>query len=413
MIKRFLPLIAILMGLVASGQEHTSSPYSFFGVGLPNFNGSAKNRSMEGLSISSDSIHLNFNNPAALGDLQLTNYTMGGTHTITHIENQDTKERSRNTSFDYAALAIPAGKLNFAFGLAPYSAVGYELEENTSASRSLYKGSGGINKVFLSFGYQLKKNLRVGIEGNYNFGKIKNNRRLFQEDIQYGTREKNRSDLSGFKFKIGAQYERKISRKLNLKTSAYYSPKTRMTSKNKRELATIVMTSPDNEAVVNERKLNQPKTKFDLPSDFRAGAGIGKKRKWFVGLEYENIGKLDYTNTSFDIDNVNFKSANAYRLGGYFTPNRLDVTNYLNRITLRAGVRYQELGMRINNEDLDEFGISFGLGLPAGEFLSNINIGAEYGQRGTTSSGLIKENFVNIFIGLSFNDKWFREKRYH
>ena len=36
----------------------------------------------------------------------------------------------------------------------------------------------------------------------------------------------------------------------------------------------------------------------------------------------------------------------------------------------------------------------------------------EYGNRGTENSGLVKESFFNIFIGLSLNDKWFEKRLY-
>jgi hypothetical protein len=67
--------------------------------------------------------------------------------------------------------------------------------------------------------------------------------------------------------------------------------------------------------------------------------------------------------------------------------------------------------MKIQNEDINEFGISFGVGLPMGRKFSNINIGFEYGSKGTTNSNLVKENFFNINLSLSFNDKWFQKRK--
>ncbi|HLW40428.1 MAG TPA: hypothetical protein VKX31_08560, partial [Brumimicrobium sp.] len=101
-----------------------------------------------------------------------------------------------------------------------------------------------------------------------------------------------------------------------------------------------------------------------------------------------------------------------YRLGGLFIPNFRSISSYWNRVTYRAGLRYEETGLNINGEDINEFGISFGASLPLGRMFSNVNIGAEYGQRGTNNAGLIKENFFNLFISLSLNDKWFEKKYY-
>jgi hypothetical protein len=45
--------------------------------------------------------------------------------------------------------------------------------------------------------------------------------------------------------------------------------------------------------------------------------------------------------------------------------------------------------------------------LPLG--VSKIDIGFEFGKQGTTSNGLIEENYFNLSIGLSLSDKWFRK----
>ncbi len=52
--------------------------------------------------------------------------------------------------------------------------------------------------------------------------------------------------------------------------------------------------------------------------------------------------------------------------------------------------------------------MTFGLGLPVG--LSKINLGFEFGKKGTTSQNLIQENYFNLNIGLSLNDLWFRKR---
>lgn len=69
--------------------------------------------------------------------------------------------------------------------------------------------------------------------------------------------------------------------------------------------------------------------------------------------------------------------------------------------------------MNINNKDINEFGISFGLGLPAGAYLSNINLGVEYGKRGTKAANLVEEQFLNVFVSLSLNDKWFQKRKFN
>ena len=68
--------------------------------------------------------------------------------------------------------------------------------------------------------------------------------------------------------------------------------------------------------------------------------------------------------------------------------------------------------MEVNQQDIKDFGINFGLGIPVGR-LSKANLGVEFGQRGTDDFGLIKENYLNFMIGVSLNDLWFIKSMYN
>jgi hypothetical protein len=107
------------------------------------------------------------------------------------------------------------------------------------------------------------------------------------------------------------------------------------------------------------------------------------------------------------------KESNTFKLGGYFIPRYNDPVSYFKRIVYRAGIRYEESGLEYQGEDINEFGISFGLGLPAGRVFTNANLGVEYFERGTTSNNLIQENFISVFLSFSFNDKWFIKSKYN
>ena len=87
-------------------------------------------------------------------------------------------------------------------------------------------------------------------------------------------------------------------------------------------------------------------------------------------------------------------------------------TNYFSKVVYRGGFRYENTGLVLNNEAIKDYALTLGLGLPLGGTFSNINIGLEFGKRGTTNAGLVQENYTNLSIGLSFNDKWFKKAKY-
>ncbi len=363
---------------------------------------------MGGISMYSDSIHTNLQNPSGLSYLNLVNFTVGGNHNRTAQKNAFESAESSSTSINYLSFAVPVGKkMGLAFGLLPLTSVGYLLESQSGDLLFTNRGSGGLNKVFISGGYQVSSNFSLGLDVSYNFGNIENTTILSQENVEFGTRETNRSDLSGLNFNFGATYKRMVSESLELISAVSYAPEANLNSENFRQFASVFILNESINVDVDVLDVEVENTKLTFPSELTIGLGIGKPRQWFAGFEYTNQKTSNFTNRSFTLENVEFKDASRYKLGGFYVPNYNTSSNYWKRATYRAGTRYEETGLIINGEAINEFGISFGVGLPVGRLFSNVNIGFEVGQRGTTNSGLVKENFFNTFISLSLNDRWF------
>ncbi|WP_034886732.1 membrane protein [Gillisia sp. Hel_I_29] len=413
MIKRFIIIVALLSTVLMAAQEGTSSPYSYYGIGLNKFKGTVENQSMGGLRLFSDSIHVNLRNPAAYGRLKLTTYTVAGSTQSIKLTGDEGSENSKTTTLDYLAIGIPTGKLNFGLGLIPYTSVGYRILDVNEETANRFTGRGGMNKVFLTAGYALTEDLSIGVEADYNFGNSQNTFTAFQAGVQYGTREISRNDFKGFSYNFGLDYQHDLSEELRMYSAITFAPKMSINLDKMVNTATVRIGLDGTEQVTDEVDVNSEDNELTLPGQLTIGAGLGKVNKWFMGAEYTNLKASDFgLNSSITGQNSNYKDASQYRLGGFYIPKYNSITSYLSRVVYRAGVRYEETGLSINNEDINEFGISFGLGLPAGTDFSNVNLGLEYGQRGTTSSGLIKENFFKVSISLSLNDKWFQQRKF-
>ena len=435
MIKKLCIVLLALAAFNIHAQEGTTSPYSFYGIGSLKFKGTTENRSMGGLSIYSDSIHINLRNPASFGGKNIIGYnnesrpikfTVGGSHSNTTLNTSSNSQEASASTFDYLALSMPIGKLGVGFGLMPYTSVGYKLEslDDSGVQTHRYKGEGGVNKAFLGLGYLVAKDLKVGIDASYNFGNIQNSaiEFLYTDDgelIQYQSRESNRSDISGLNYNFGVTYTPMISEKLQLTTALTYSPQSELTSNNERTIATIVINpSSGQEFPVNDieqdLEANGLKTTtLTLPSKLAFGAGIGQPRKWFVGAEYTSLKTSNFSNPIFSIDNATFEDASEIAFGGFYIPQYSSFNKYWKRMVYRAGMRFENTGLKINNEPIKEFGISFGVGIPIGRAFSNANFGFEFGKRGTTDQNLIKENFVNFQLSLSLNDRWFEKRKFN
>ncbi|WCO01187.1 outer membrane protein transport protein [Psychroserpens ponticola] len=436
MIKKLVIVLVAFFALQMNAQEGTASPYSFYGIGSLKFKGTVENRSMGGLSIYTDSIHVNLRNPAAYvgPNLKVLNYenrpvkfSIAASHNSINLKSDSGSEKTSATTIDYMALSIPLGnKLGFGLGILPYTSVGYKLEDQNNNNDVLnrYRGEGGLNKAFLGFGYRITDELSLGIDVHYNFGNIQNTAIEFLYDdegnvIQYQSREQNRSDLSGLNINLGLTYKTMINEKLELQSGLTYSPQSNITSKNTRTFSTIVINQQNGqEFVVNTidadlEALDLESTELKLPARLSFGGGIGAPRKWFLGAEYTFQNTSKFSNPIVAINNANFVNASNISIGGFFVPNPDSFSSYWKRATYRAGMHFENTGLEINNENINEFGISFGVGLPVGKWFSNANLGLEVGRRGTTNQNLIQENFVNFQFSMSLNDIWFEKRKYN
>ncbi len=437
MIKKLVIVFITVIAIQAQAQDGTASPYSFYGIGNLKFKGTAENRSMGGLSVFTDSIHVNLSNPAGYAGNNLTvgnwngesrpvKFTVGGSSSNLNLKSENESQSANATTFDYLALAVPMGKFGMGFGIIPYSSVGYKLESSNTDStiNERYRGEGGLNKAFIGFGYQITPKLGVGLDASYNFGNIQNSALQFRyqdgQPLQYHTLENNRSDLSGVNLNFGLNYKTMITSKLELSTGLTYMPKSKINSENKRAFSSVVADPFSNQEVITSsievdlESDNLKSTDMTLPTQFSFGAGIGQPQKWFLGAEYSFQKTSEFDNPIFSIGNAKFVDGSAIALGGYFIPKYNSFSSYWERIVYRAGFHFENTGLEIKNQTINEFGISFGVGLPVGnDFFSNANIGFEFGKRGTTKANLIEENFMNLQISLSLNDRWFQKRKYN
>lgn len=414
MIKRLLVSFCLFLAFTSFAQEGTSSPYSYYGIGESRFKGTVENRSMGGLSVLPDSIHLNIENPAFYPNLKYTTMSLGGSYSTTKLESNTDKEKARRTTLDYLAVGIPMGKFAAGFGLMPYSSVGYKIENVPSADvpqRRRYTGSGGVNKAFLGAGYQITKAFSVGAEFGYYFGDIETNSLTEIDTVQYGTRELNESRVSGAGFNAGLSYSSRIGKKLLFTASAVYSPETKMTFKNERTISLVQFVN-SGYSIVETDTIPKNDIKIMVPSKLSFGAGIGEVKKWMVGTQFTVSTRNSLTNRFDDISNSEFRNGFKYSLGGYYIPNFTSFSDYWKRVVYRGGFKYEETGLVVNDKAIKDVGMTLGVGLPLTGTFSNINVGLEYGKRGTKDAGLVEENYLNFTVGLSFSDRWFVKRKY-
>ncbi|QLG45789.1 hypothetical protein [Costertonia aggregata] len=419
MVKRILIALVCFAATGIYAQNGSVSPYSYFGIGDLRAVGTVENQMMGGVSMYGDSIHINLRNPAAYSQLALTTYTAGISRRELRLKTFEEQQRTSITTLDYLALGFPiAKKMGMGLGIMPFSSIGYNLtsqsvDQNGSTVTNAFTGEGGLNRAYLSLGYEAFKDFRLGATVNFNFGSLENRRVQSVEDVQFGTLDDRESKVNGFDFNFSANYTPKIKEKYTLYTSVLVNTQANLVSENTQAIGSFSSVTGVNIEVidVNLAAQNLKNTEIKIPTTTTLGLGFGEDKKWFMGAEY-SFQKLSAIQNDFlEVENLVYNDASSIAFGGYFIPEYNSFDSFFKRVTYRAGLRLDNTGMMVNNKEINNFGITFGLGLPLGGSFSNVNLGFELGRRGTTDASLVEESYLKINLGLSLNDRWFVKRQ--
>ena len=425
MLKRIFYIFLLFISITVTAQRTNSSPYSFFGIGQQYSSQTVEQASMGGIGIAfNDMYHLNFLNPAANAALRLATYSIGVNANDLTIKDFSGSQKSTSSTLSYINIGFPVGKnAGVSFGLKPNTSVGYSLlnavnDINGNAIEATrFYGSGGTNKIYGAYGISISKSFKVGLEAEYVFGKTENNILSQRLNTQFGTKNNEVTTIRGTGIKLGVQYQKELKNKLKLNLGASFKLENSLTTTGNENLYSLAIASSTLEipkdtlysASVNGKIVNPMKTGL--------GVGLGKDNKWYVGLNYEFQDALNLQGSILTSSSYKYNNSSKVAIGGFYLPKDNSISSYWQRVIYRAGFRYENTGLMVNGTgtigdftEITDFGISFGLGLPLKD-LSNLNLGVEYGQKGSTVNNLIQENYFNFKLSLSLNDIWFRKKR--
>ena len=418
MLKRILYIFLVFISIKAVGQRANSSPYSFFGIGQQYSSQTVEQASMGGIGVAfSDSYHLNLMNPAGNAHLRFATYTFGLTVNDLTIKDFSGSQSSTSTSLSYVNIGFPIGKnAGASFGLQPNTSVGYSLlnevkdTDGEILELTRFYGIGGTNRVYGAFGMLLTKGFSVGVEAEYVFGKTENSVLSQRANVSLGTNNTEETILRGSGLKIGMQYQKEVSNKLMLNFGVTMKLENKLKTNGLAHLYSSLSGVPRD--TISSITING---KIVSPIKTGLGVGLGKTGKWYAGLEYEFQDALSIQGSLLsESTSYAYGNSNKLSLGGFYLPKSNSISNYWDRVTYRAGLRFEKTGLLVSKTsvvgdftEINDFGISFGLGLPMGKKLSNLNLGIEYGTKGSTANNLIQEKYFNFRLSLSLNDSWF------
>ena len=396
--------------------QNNNSPYSIYGIGDLEQSSFDRTSGMghAGMSLTSNRFLYN-SNPASLSGLddkffnfemslrtQIINYT--GTPIATG------SDASSDLQVKKMCLALKIKpRWGISMGLLPYSTANYSFTNNkyiegtdNASVPAYYQGTGSINQVYLSNSYKLSKNFSIGLQSSYLFGQLNQTETIAAGyGIDSGLITTRRIIFGRLYFKPGFQFNTKISSNLRLYLGGTATIKTTVNG-----IYNLSVTDgpsnlpPPQNSYFNNFKNND----IVIPALYTGSIAAKLKDKYTLAVDYsfQNWG-------STNIQGVGYKLVNSNSLGvGFEVSKKQKFKDIIfERHFWQAGFYYNNSYLQVAGQQIIDYGITFGGGKNFVRSNLGLQLNMELGVRGTTSVGLIQENYAKINLILSYRDFWF------
>jgi hypothetical protein len=101
-----------------------------------------------------------------------------------------------------------------------------------------------------------------------------------------------------------------------------------------------------------------------------------------------------------------------FAVGAEWIPDKFSIKSFSSRVAYRLGFKYEQTYLMFNNRQINDFGITFGVGLPVYRSKSTINVAAEIGKKGTTEDNLVLEDYFRLNLMVNLYDLWFIKRKF-
>lgn len=427
--KKRIIIISLLAGMallpVMAQVSTTLSPYSQYGLGSLSDQSVGFNRGMGGVAYGlRNGKYVNMLNPASYSavDSLTMLFDAGVTGQISNFKEGGKSLNAKTGNFDYAVAAFRLfPRIGLALGVVPYSNIGYSFthtntigspsEGSTTTSTQTYAGDGGFSQFFVGAGWQITKNLSVGVNVSYFWGR-------YSKTIQMSTNQtaanvETRSydtSVSSYKLDFGAQWQQPLNNTDLLTVGATVG----LGHKLGADADLQIINSNSSNSAVTSTTLTVGDA-LSIPFTMGVGASVIHKRSLTVAADYtlQKWNSLDYPvfnnmEGSYSLQNGYYKDRHKMAAGVDWLPKPLG-RKFYQLIHYRMGVSYATPYYKIGTQDgPGELAVSAGFGIPIYNTWNNrstLNISAQWVR--SMGCDLIKENQFRINIGLTFNERWF------
>lgn len=400
----------ILFLLISKGfSQSTSSPYSIFGVGLVENQGFGTNRGMGGTGIAFKSDNwLNNLNPASYIGIDSLKFILEaglfGKYTKYSTENISDSKTDVNLQFIALGFRV-ARRWCSSVGIIPLSSMGYRINSTqpvdglSSEVNKLYTGEGGINLFYIGNSFKISRNLSIGMNISYYFGKTSQSETIETSDYFDDYELKKTFYLSNINLDYGLQYSFSQG-KYEYTLGAIFGNKKSLNTSNE---ITLIQAGDTIE-------FEDEDADFYVPLKLGFGLAVSNGERIKAGFDYEIN---DWSVLKFNNPLLSTRKSERYSVGVELLPKKRHANNTLELITYRFGLNYNKSYLIIDDVPLNSRSVSIGLGIPLPREMSLINLSFEYGTEGTLRNQLVLEKYFVAHLNITLRERWFEKAKFN
>ncbi|MFI5132777.1 MAG: hypothetical protein ACHQEB_00500 [Chitinophagales bacterium] len=391
--------------------QNTNSPYSVYGIGDIDYKMYNRTSGLAGTGLALPSTaYLINNNPAAIAGLTRSFYIFnvaGAGKTVQFSGTPVTADNSTSKDFWIKGISLSVKINKFwasSFGFNQFSNINYkfsgdkQVEGSTSQYLISYEGDGGLNDYYWTNAFSIGKHFMAGIKSSFMAGGINQSEIISDEALSATIQTTQQDYYYHLKFEYGGIYYTALNKNWDFSLGGKFSTKTNMPSN--RTLTAI----ENGTTIVSDQYISS--NNFFLPATAGLGIALTHNKKSMLVADYvfENWSPLRIGGNGWQLINNNRISA-GYELSRQ--ENRLGRMYAKN--SLQFGAYYNTGYLSIRNTQINNFGATIGTAGYLGQLLYNLSL--DVGQRGTRQNNLIRENYFQLTLGISYRDFLFSKGR--
>jgi hypothetical protein len=331
-----------------------------------------------------------------------------------------------------------------AFGITPLSSVGYNFVNHVSdpvigAITYKYEGKGGISRLFIGTSYEIihsnANKVSVGANLSYLFGSLTTSNRAVIDGQSNSTgylhtKISNNTFISDFIGEFGVLYRGKMNDRTHFNMGSTLNLASKLFAR--REELAFSFSDVVTESLIDTISYSQSGFgRIFYPKKVGFAASLEKNiprsekgsRRFIFSAQYEIQDWGKYSEV-FDSDTLvdNMKNSRSFGFGIQYSPYTSNIITSTEKwwaiSTYRLGYSQRSTYLLLDETQINQYGISFGIGIPLLNSMSFsvLNLGIEAGQRGSLGDGLIQEKYINFNLGFTIaphrSDPWFVKRKY-